>query len=369
MSRRRVAIVGAGIVGLAHALAAVRRGDEVTVFERDAQAQGASVRNFGLGLLLGQPQGEMWDLAWRSRELWLGLLPQLGVWHKAQGSLTVARDLAQWRVLEAFQALQGGHYQTTLLNGEQVAARQLHGLGALHSPHEIGLESRVVLPALAKWLAEAQGVRFVFDTLVREISLPHVRTSRGTFEADEVIVCAGHDFQTLYPEAFAPLGVRRCALQMLRAVAPGLSMAPAVLTGLSTLHYPSFTQEPRLAAVLSDLQAHVRQTQPLVMAHGIHLIIQQVGEGGELIIGDSHQYGTSPSAFEQEAVSAFLMQEAEAVLWRKLVVRERWQGIYASGPRPYEALQVAEGVRCVTITAGVGMSIALGLAERLMATT
>jgi len=58
-----LAIVGAGIIGLATALAAARRGLRVVVIDRDAQANGASVRNFGFITVTGQERGAMWSRA------------------------------------------------------------------------------------------------------------------------------------------------------------------------------------------------------------------------------------------------------------------------------------------------------------------
>src|SRR5580693_2668939 len=68
--RYDLAVVGAGIVGLATALAAARRGLRVVVIDRDAQANGASVRNFGFVAVTGQQRGSMWARARRSREVW-----------------------------------------------------------------------------------------------------------------------------------------------------------------------------------------------------------------------------------------------------------------------------------------------------------
>ena len=41
-------------------------------------------------------------------------------------------------------------------------------MGALISPHELRVESRTAIPALAAWLEEAQGVVFFRETVVFE---------------------------------------------------------------------------------------------------------------------------------------------------------------------------------------------------------
>ena len=366
-SGHRVAVVGAGILGLAHALVAAERGHAVTVYERDARALGASVHNFGLGLVLGQPP-ELLPLALRSRERWLQLLPQIGAWHKAEGSVLVARSEAEWQVLQAFQADAGALYQTRLGIAAEWGLPDAGGGGALFSPHELALDAREALPALAHWLAEVLGVEFVWGTEVQAVDLPQLHTSAGLRRADEVIICSGHDYQTLGASQLAPLGLRHCRLQMLRLADPGLRLGPTLLTGLSTLHYPSFLQRPALAPALAALRAQVAADEPDLLAHGIHLIVQQVGRTGELIVGDSHHYadpqieGVTP--FSSEAVDERLLQLATAVLGRPLQVLQRWQGVYGSGPRPWVRQALAPGVQAVLATAGVGMSLAFGLAEQ-----
>ena len=65
----RVAIIGGGILGTAHALEAIDRGHEVVQFEREAEARGATVRNFGLVWVSGRSRSEL-AAALRARELW-----------------------------------------------------------------------------------------------------------------------------------------------------------------------------------------------------------------------------------------------------------------------------------------------------------
>src|SRR5271166_2448712 len=86
-----VAVVGAGICGLAHALAAARRGKRVVVIDRDRQASGASVRNFGFVTVTGQQAGECWRRARRSRNIWMEIAEAAHIPVLQRGMLVIAR--------------------------------------------------------------------------------------------------------------------------------------------------------------------------------------------------------------------------------------------------------------------------------------
>src|SRR5271170_6757331 len=65
-----LAVVGAGIIGLSCARAAALRGLRVVVIDRDAQANGASVRNFGFVTVTGQERGNAWQRAGKTCRIW-----------------------------------------------------------------------------------------------------------------------------------------------------------------------------------------------------------------------------------------------------------------------------------------------------------
>src|SRR5215469_17947476 len=95
-------VVGAGVVGLAHAIEAHARGHSVVVVERDARAVGASVRNFGhVGTTL--QIGEAATYAATARERWLSLAPKAGFEVLDVGTVVVARNEAELAVLEEFE--------------------------------------------------------------------------------------------------------------------------------------------------------------------------------------------------------------------------------------------------------------------------
>ena len=112
-----IAIVGAGIVGLAHAYMALRKGYRVVLFEREQFAVGASVRNFGLLWPIGQEPGIGLERALRSRTHWQEVAKEAGCWLNNNGSLHVVYHEDEWEVLQQFVELyKDSSYQCTLLN-------------------------------------------------------------------------------------------------------------------------------------------------------------------------------------------------------------------------------------------------------------
>jgi len=178
-----VAVVGAGICGLAHALAAAKLGKRVVVVDRDAHANGASIRNFGFITITGQQAGECWRRAMRSRDIWLEIADAAGIAVLQRGLLAIARRPEAKAVLEEFMATAMGA-ECRLLQPAEIDA---HGAGlrsadfaaALYSPHEIRVESREAIPKLAAFLAERYAVTFLRETVVHSATAERLETSRG----------------------------------------------------------------------------------------------------------------------------------------------------------------------------------------------
>ncbi|ANI13920.1 FAD-dependent oxidoreductase [Pseudomonas citronellolis] len=365
-----IAIIGAGILGLSHAYAAARRGLRVRVFERSATPLGASIRNFGQALVGGQPPGVMLDLARASRPLWAEWAERAGFAIRRNGSLLFARSEAEENLLEAFcagRAREHG-YRAELLRGKALDALYDGAFSkhraALHSLDDQQLYSREALPALIDWLRRELKVEFHFSTLVRDIEPGLLRTTAGTFQAGQILVCSGHDYQTLLAEQLAALKPQVCRLQMLRARPErDLGLGHALLTGLSCVHYGAFADLPQAQAI----HEQIRRETPALEYHGIHLLISPTPYG-ELIIGDSHDYGSDAAPFNAEAVDRLMLDLAEDTLGMRVEVVERWQGVYgARGPAPFSVLQVEAGISAVLMHTGVGMSVGPALGERTIA--
>ena len=370
-------VVGAGIVGLAHALHSARRGQRVAVVERDAACIGASIRTFGFITVTGQGAGDTWRRARRSREVWAEIAPQAGIEVVHRGLLLPVRRPAAVAVLESFMETPMAD-DCVLYGSDDVRsgpagahdALDLDGVRALlASPHELRVESRTAIPRLAAWLSERHGVRFYFGEAVLEVDAPRVRTARRTLHAERVVVCPGTPGRGLFAADLASHGLRLCQLQMLR-VQPqaGLRLPSAVMGELSLVRYRGYAELPAAAALRTQLLAE----ESASLEHGIHLIAVQSADD-TLVVGDSHHYGAAPAPFASDEVDALILRHLRQTLALSEVrVVERWTGIYPvrTDATPDDALVIAPdaATRVVLVTSGTGASTAFALAEDVFAT-
>ncbi|WP_206240700.1 TIGR03364 family FAD-dependent oxidoreductase [Novosphingobium terrae] len=364
-----LAVVGGGILGLAHAYVAAREGLKVVLIERDGAASGASIRNFGFITVTGQERGTSWQLARRTRDIWADLAPRAAIPVEHEGLYLTARSPEAIAVIEAFLKTEMGEGCSLM---DAAAFRAASGgmggtdlLGALHSPHEIRVESRFAIPRITAFLAEQMGVTVMTKTAVHEIAPPRLATSRGVVEAGQVVVCPGDDFSTLYPERIAAYGLTRCRLSMLRLAAPGRVRLPgAIMSDLGLVRYRGYGALPEARA----LEARLRAEVPRLFDNGVHLIVAQ-GTDGSLIVGDSHHYADVPPPFAPASAEEDILQEYATALGGPVPpVIERWTGTYAvAADRTFLIDTPAENVRLVIVTSGTGASTGFGIAEKVLA--
>jgi D-hydroxyproline dehydrogenase subunit beta len=366
-----VAVIGAGIVGLAHAYLAARSGRSVAVFERNPAAIGASIRNFGMIWPIGQPAGQLHKMALRSREIWLEILRDAGLPSLQTGSLHAAYREDEAAVGQEFHAKAASlGYDCDWLSpqealGRSHALRSEGLLGALWSPTELTVDPRQVIRSLPKFLSQKYAVDFHFNTVVQRVESSALYADDHRWEVDTIIVASGDDFQTLFPECFHDSALTRCKLQMMRTVPQpqGWQLGPSLAFGLTFKHYPTF----QVCSSLQALKDRVARETPEYDKWGIHVMVSQ-NTVGELTIGDSHEYGLAVNVFDNPEINRLILDYAKQYLRAPaLEIAEQWHGVYAKHPhQPYLTVSPVSGVRVVTVTSGIGMTMSFGIAEQTL---
>ncbi len=365
MTGQRVVIVGGGVLGTMHAVMARRRGFEVVHLEREPEARGASVRNFGLIWVSGRKAGPELALALRARELWQEIAASApGAGFRPAGSLTLATGEAELRVLrEAAELPDARQRDFELLDpgGVRAVNPALRGsfLGGLYCRADAIVEPRAALPALRGSLA-GPGYRWLPGREAAEVVAHGVRDQRGEWHrGDLVVLCTGANLTGVAGPHLAATQhhLRRVRLQMLQT-APFPSRLPtSVADGDSLRYYPAYDVASR---------ALLAPQPPVAAAARAQLLMVQRADGG-LTIGDTHEYD-EPFGFDvDEDAYDHLRARAEALLGSPLPrVRRRWAGVYSEVTRTgalYHRSSVAPGVVLVTGPGGRGMTCSPAIAE------
>jgi len=363
----RVTIIGGGVLGTSHALEAIQRGHQVTHLEREVEARGATVRNFGLVWVSGRADHEL-AATLRSRELWERIGERIpGVGFRPAGSLTLLRTPREVAVAEQVVSRDdAGARGFELLEPDRVRALNpaLRGkfIAALHCSRDAAVESRQAMPAIRTHLAATGRYRFLPGTEARSLDGTTVGDDRGgRHEGDLVLMCPGATHGGLTREIAGDLPLRRVRLQMMQTDPLGEPLTTAIADGDSFRYYPGFA-----GSALDELRDNEAQ-HPVAAAGRMQLLCVQRLSGG-LTIGDTHEYD-EPFAFDvDDAPYDYLTELVEEFLGRPLpAVRRRWAGVYSQCVDPGQLVSrtaAGDGVWVVTGPGGRGMTLGPAIAEQ-----
>lgn len=355
-----VVVVGAGIVGLAHAYHAAMRGMSVAVIEQADQVTGASVQNFGHACITAQ-SGVALQFGRAGRGHWLDLAHKAGFWAAESGTLCVARHDDEQALVEEFAALRGTD-EVGLLDRDEILDRlpiRADGVtGGMYLRNDIQVDPRTGAPAIADWLA-GNGVDFHWQTAATGFEPGVVHTSRGDIAGRHIFVTVNYDVDRLFPAYADRDRLQRCRLHMLRArIALRFALPTPLFTGWSLVRYSGFDQLAAKPAVLQRLHRQYPEYAEL----DLHQMYTPQPDG-TVLVGDTHAKATSTSPFQSEQGFAALIAEAEALFGAPVTVTERWQGVYSSAPdKEFLVEDPMPGVHVVTVTTGIGMTTSMGLA-------
>jgi FAD dependent oxidoreductase TIGR03364 len=372
MKNRSAIVVGAGILGMATARALAINGFKVQVIERSQFSIGASIRNFGMLWPIGQPDGQLYNRAIRSREIWKEYLNSSSISFNSCGSLHLAYSYEELDVVEELSTifLDSGR-PVTLITPEQIGNRfdginQTDLKGGLFSNDEVIIDPREGIRNLPPYLSQKFGIEFIWGTAISRVKPGSVFSGITRFDADLIFICSGSDFETLYPEVFNQQKITKCKLQMMRFVSdkPNYNLGTSICGGLSLLHYKSFTA----SKALETLKAKLQNELPEHLKWGIHVMVSQ-NINGELTVGDSHEYGLDFDPFDKHFINQLILDYLKKMVhidqWRLI---ESWNGIYpkmTNGKTDFH-LEVENGVHIVNGIGGNGMTLSFGFAEEII---
>jgi len=365
-------VVGSGIVGLAHAYEAKKRGLSVAIVEQNASCTGASIRNFGFITVSGQSSRDTWRRAVYSAQVWkeLANLADIKILH--EGTWILCQRPEAVEVAKAFLQTPMGtdckyYPKESYQNLESLGFANVNSLnlknslGLLYSPHEFRVESREAIPQIASYLENKMGIDFYWKTEVLSIEGASIHTSNNRLNAQKIVMCPGAQLTGVAKPYIEKYDLKLCTLQMLRVkVQDGFVLPGSVMTDNSLARYLGWSELPEAI----PLKERIAKEMPEFIKEGIHLIVVQSADG-TLVVGDSHRYGSSEEVFASERIEQLIIELMYQVLnITEHAVVERWTGVYPSSNVSDALIEKASSALRITIvSSGTGASTAFGLAK------
>lgn len=366
-------VVGAGILGTAHALMAAKAGKRVALLEKDNRPVSATVRNFGQVVPSGL-SGRWHTYGRRSVELYKEIQEEMDITVRPLGSVYVASDDEERQIAhEATAVFKQKDYRCELLSASQTRERypylrESYVRESIYFPDDVSVEPDKMIHRLITYGVQKYGITYLPNTSALACEPKgnsiEIRTAPGAIiRSERALVCNGSEFRLLFPALFATSGLVVSKLQMLQTnPLPHIAMQGNILTGLTLRRYEAFEECPSFAAL--TVPSHYAELKKW----GIHLLFKQATDGS-IIIGDSHEYTTADRVddlgFEvQESINQLILNEAERIVdFPVRGISRTWAGYYAQHPDEIYEEEVAPGIHILTGIGGKGMTSSLGFAE------
>ena len=197
-----VAVIGAGVIGVATAWFLAQRGAKVALLEKGRVAGEQSSRNWGWVRQQGRDRHEL-PIMMESNRIWRGLAGETAeadLAFTAAGCVYLAENARELARFEAWRDLAREHQlDTRMLSAEEAraAAPGIEGrwIGGMLTPSDGRAEPFVAVPALAR-AAHRLGVSITEGCAVRTVETAGgrvcgVHTERGPVRAERVVLAGG----------------------------------------------------------------------------------------------------------------------------------------------------------------------------------
>jgi FAD dependent oxidoreductase TIGR03364/phosphonatase-like hydrolase len=375
MKKYDLAIIGGGVLGVFHAYHALNRGLKVVLMEQDATPQRATARNFGQVVPSGM--NAKWQRFGRqSLDIYKEIQKKADISVRQNGSIYIASNAEELTLIhELAEINEVNGYPSQLWTANQCLAKYQglkadYVVGGLFFPDEISLEPRRAVAQIIEYLLMHDHFDYFSNTLIEDIApsantMYLFATNQMRFCAEQVIICNGADFKSLYPEVFAQSDLEAVKIHMMETEdQPSQRLHGNILTGLSIRRYEAFSECPSWASVKAKEDA-----KSLAKAYGVHILFKQT-TSGSVIIGDSHEYADAAVAdhlgFDiRMDMQNFILEEAKQIFdlenWQ---IKRHWYGVYAQcKEQDVFTHTIDDRVRIVTGIGGKGMTASAGYAE------
>ena len=370
-----VIVVGAGILGIAHAYHCLQAGLKVAMIERNDHPRGASVRNFGQVVPSGM------DHQWQrygieSLRIYKSIQAATDITVREEGSIYLANTQEEVGLLEELSEINAQDaYPSQLLTREECLSR-LSGLkgsyvkAGLYFPLEVNLDPRVAIRRIIQYCQQEWDLAYIPNTAILGMTKAGGRvlveaTSGQRYTADKAFLCSGTEFQLLFPNLFHESDITLVKLQMLETQPQKhRHIHGSILSGWTIRRYESFQACPSFAVVKAQEDKDAYHLQ-----HGVHILFKQAADGA-VIIGDSHEYasvaGRGNISFDADnELNCFILSQAQRIFdlqdWR---IARTWQGYYCQSPsEPVFNRVIDDHIHLVTAIGGKGMTGSFGYAR------